>query len=121
MSGLDSLIPGLEDLLPGLEDLFNLDDPQSLQDLPGLQEMLEEMFGFNDLPPDVQQLLDCIDQIANASDKEALYLARVQQLLDSQAESSKLGLYRIALEGCFELYASFDNGVVTVIATRNMP
>jgi putative serine protease PepD len=58
MSGLDSLIPGLEDLLPGLEDLFNLDDPQSLQDLPGLQEMLEEMFGFNDLPPDVQQLLD---------------------------------------------------------------
>lgn len=71
--------------------------------------------------PDVQQLLDCIDQIANASDKEALYLARVQQLLDSQAESGKLGLYRIALEGCFELYASFDNGVVTVIATRNMP
>jgi hypothetical protein len=55
---LDSLIPGLEDLLPGLEDLFNLDDPQSLQDLPGLQEMLEEMFGFNDLPPDLQQLLD---------------------------------------------------------------
>ena len=56
--GLDQLIPGLEDLLPGLEDLFNLDDPQSLQDLPGLEEMLNEMFGFEELPPELQQLLE---------------------------------------------------------------
>lgn len=56
--GLDQLIPGLEDLLPGLEDLFRLDDPQGLQDLPGLEEMLDEMFGFDELPPELQQLLD---------------------------------------------------------------
>ena len=58
MGGLDSLIPGLEDLLPGLEDLFNLDDPQGLQGLPGLEEMLDELFGMSDLPPELQELLE---------------------------------------------------------------
>jgi S1-C subfamily serine protease len=54
---VDSLIPGLDDLLPGLDDLL---DPngQSFGEIPGLQEMLEEMFGLNDLPPDLQQLLE---------------------------------------------------------------
>jgi S1-C subfamily serine protease len=56
--GLDSLIPGLEDLLPGLEDLFNFDDPNGLQGLPGLEDMLGELFGLGDLPPDLQQLFD---------------------------------------------------------------
>ena len=56
--GLDSLVPGLEDLLPGLDDLFGLDDPQGLQGLPGLEEMLDELFGLSDLPPELQQLLD---------------------------------------------------------------
>lgn len=56
--GLDSLIPGLEDLLPGLDDLFGLDDPQGLQGLPGLEELLDELFGFGDVPPDLQQLLE---------------------------------------------------------------
>jgi S1-C subfamily serine protease len=54
---VDSLIPGLDDLLPGLDDLL---DPngQSFGEIPGLQEMLEEMFGLNDLPPDLQQLFE---------------------------------------------------------------
>lgn len=63
--GLDALIPGLEDLLPGLdelppglEELFRFDDPQDLGQLPGLEEMLDEMFGFDELPPDLQQLLE---------------------------------------------------------------
>jgi S1-C subfamily serine protease len=56
--GLDQLLPGLEDLLPGLEDLFGLDGPESLEELPGLQEMLEEMFGASDIPPELQQLLE---------------------------------------------------------------
>jgi hypothetical protein len=58
MGGLDSLIPGLEDLLPGLDDLFNLDDPQSLEGLPGLEEMLDELFGMSDLPPELQELFE---------------------------------------------------------------
>jgi S1-C subfamily serine protease len=56
--GLDSLIPGLEDLLPGLDDLFGLDDPQGLQGLPGLEDLLDELFGFGDVPPELQQLLE---------------------------------------------------------------
>jgi S1-C subfamily serine protease len=56
--GLDQMIPGLDDLLPGLDDLLNPDGSQGLQDLPGLQEMLEEMFGASDIPPEVLQLLE---------------------------------------------------------------
>jgi S1-C subfamily serine protease len=56
--GLDQLLPGLEDLLPGLEDLFGLDGTENLEDLPGLQEMLEEMFGASDIPPELLQLLE---------------------------------------------------------------
>lgn len=56
--GLDSLVPGLEDLLPGLDDLFGLDDPQGLDGLPGLEEMLDELFGLSDLPPELQDLLE---------------------------------------------------------------
>lgn len=56
--GLDSLIPGLEDLLPGLDDLFNLDDPQGLNGLPGLDQLLDELFGLGDVPPELQQLLE---------------------------------------------------------------
>jgi hypothetical protein len=56
--GLDQLLPGLEDLLPGLEDLFGPGGPENLQDLRGLQEMLEEMFGASDIPPELFQLLE---------------------------------------------------------------
>ena len=55
---LGGLVPGLEDLLPGLDDLFGPEGPQGLEDLPGLQEMLEEMFGTSDIPPELQQLLE---------------------------------------------------------------
>jgi S1-C subfamily serine protease len=56
--GLESLVPGLEDLLPGLDDLFGLDDPQNLQELPGLEEMLDELFGMSEMPPELQQLFE---------------------------------------------------------------
>jgi S1-C subfamily serine protease len=56
--GLDQLLPGLEDVLPGLEDLFGPGGPENLEDLPGLQEMLEEMFGASDIPPELLQLLE---------------------------------------------------------------
>jgi S1-C subfamily serine protease len=55
---LDGLVPGLEDLLPGLEDLFGPGGGQGFEDLPGLQEMLEEMFGPGTIPPELEQLLD---------------------------------------------------------------
>ncbi|HEX6272821.1 MAG TPA: hypothetical protein VFZ53_07275 [Polyangiaceae bacterium] len=69
----------------------------------------------------VHELLECIQQIAEAPDKEALYFARVQRLLENQNESGKLGLYRIALEGQFSLYGRYEDEVVIVAATRNLP
>jgi S1-C subfamily serine protease len=50
-----SLIPGLDDLLPGLDDLLN---PGGTGGLPGLEEMLNELFGLSDLPPELQQLFE---------------------------------------------------------------
>jgi hypothetical protein len=58
LGGLDQLLPGLEDLLPGLDELFGLDGTEGLEDLPGLQEMLDELFGASDIPPELQQLLE---------------------------------------------------------------
>jgi putative serine protease PepD len=55
--GLGSLVPGLDDLLPGLEDLLD-PDGLGLEGLPGLDEMLEEMFGLNDMPPELRQLFE---------------------------------------------------------------
>ena len=55
---LGGLVPGLEDLLPGLDDLFGPQGPGGLEDLPGLEEMLDEMFGTTDIPPELRQLLE---------------------------------------------------------------
>ncbi len=55
---LDQMLPGLEDLLPLLDDLFGMGGTESLEDLPGLQEMLEDMFGASDIPPELQLLLE---------------------------------------------------------------
>ena len=56
--GLGGLVPGLEDLLPGLDDLFGPEGPGGLEELPGLEEMLDEMFGGADIPPELRQLLE---------------------------------------------------------------
>jgi putative serine protease PepD len=69
-SGLDQLVPGLEDLLPGLDDLFGPEGAQGLEDLPGLQEMLDEMFGASDIPPELQQLLEELLGIPGATQGE---------------------------------------------------
>jgi S1-C subfamily serine protease len=69
-SGLDQLLPGLEDLLPGFEDLFELDDPFGTGGLPGLDEMLDELFGMNDLPPELQDLLEGLLQTPGAAPDE---------------------------------------------------
>jgi len=69
-SGLDQLLPGLEDLLPGFEDLFEFDDPLGPGGLPGLDEMLDELFGMNDLPPELQDLLEGLLQTPGAASEE---------------------------------------------------
>ena len=59
-----------------------------------------------------------IDEIMRATDRSTLYLARLEELLAEPTESGKLGLYRIAFEGEFDLLFSYADNVVTITATR---
>ena len=60
-----------------------------------------------------------VREIADAPDKAALYMSRLEQLLAEPTESGKLGLYRIAFEGEFDLEFSYRDNVVSVTATRS--
>jgi hypothetical protein len=68
----------------------------------------------------VRELQGRIDELSRPADKAALYLARVEELLAQPSDSSKLGLYRIAFEGQFELACRYEDEVVTVTATRRL-
>jgi S1-C subfamily serine protease len=50
-------IPGLDDLLPGLDQLPGLEDLLPGGELPGLDDLLGDLFG-EDVPPELQRLLD---------------------------------------------------------------
>ena len=67
----------------------------------------------------VAELERRVKDLASAPNKEALYLARLGQLLEHAEDSGKLGLYRIGFEGGFELALDYTNDVVTMTATRN--
>jgi hypothetical protein len=60
-----------------------------------------------------------VTEIVQAPDKATLYMTRLEELLAQPLESGKLGLYRIAFEGQFELLFNYANDVVTITATRN--
>ena len=66
----------------------------------------------------VAELARRVDELRRADDKQALYLARLEELLARADESGKLGIYRIGFEGGFELDLDYTNDVVTVTATR---
>jgi S1-C subfamily serine protease len=62
--GVDQLIPGLDDLLPGLDELFQLEDLPTFEEL--LDEMLGDMFGSADVPPELQELLKDLLEVPGA-------------------------------------------------------
>ncbi|MBX3213924.1 MAG: hypothetical protein KF850_17955 [Labilithrix sp.] len=66
----------------------------------------------------LEQLRARVDAMAAAEDKEALYIERLQEILENPAAGGRLGLYRIACEGGFDLACSFEAPIVTVTATR---
>jgi hypothetical protein len=70
--------------------------------------------------PGVRQLAARIREIAEAPDKAALYMSRLEQLLAEPNESGKLGLYRIAFEGEFDLQFTYRDDVVTITAARSL-
>ena len=60
------------------------------------------------------------EALATSPDKLGLYVARVQSLSDSPETHSRLGLYRIGVEGAFDLRCSHDDGVLRMTATRSL-
>ena len=68
----------------------------------------------------VRELRTHIEQITNASNRGDLYVARVEELLNSANTRGRLGLYRIGHEGGFELSCSYVDQVLTVTATRGI-
>ena len=59
-----------------------------------------------------------VQELRRADDRQALYLARLEQLLANADESGKLGIYRIGFEGGFDLQLDYMDDVVTMTATR---
>ena len=52
----------------------------------------------------------------------ALYIGRLREMLtEASMGASQLGLYRIAYEGQFAMEYSFEDGVLEVVASRNLP
>lgn len=64
------------------------------------------------------ELEERIAEISRSNDVGALYVARLQQLLDDPGASGKLGLYRVAFEGGFDLRVDCSDDVLTVTGTR---
>jgi anti-sigma regulatory factor (Ser/Thr protein kinase) len=60
------------------------------------------------------------EALAASRDKLELYMARMQSLADSPEPHSRLGLYRIGVEGAFDLRCSHENGVLRITATRSL-
>lgn len=59
-----------------------------------------------------------VDEIMSAPDKSVLYFDRLEQLMSDPTESGKLGLYRIAFEGQFDIQLHYQHQVVAMTATR---
>lgn len=66
----------------------------------------------------IKELQRRVEEIVHAPDKSTLYMARLEELLAEPTETGKLGLYRIAFEGQFDMHFQYVEQVVTITATR---
>ena len=62
-----------------------------------------------------------IDAIAAAPDKQALYIERLEEIMNNPSVGGQLGLFRIACEGGFDLSYRFEPPILTVTARRSLP
>jgi anti-sigma regulatory factor (Ser/Thr protein kinase) len=60
------------------------------------------------------------EALAASQDKLGLYVARAQSLADAPEPHTRLGLYRIGLEGAFDLHCTHADGVLRMTATRTL-
>jgi len=76
--------------------------------------------GYHD-ENDLKNVINHIDKIKASDDPAALYIERLQELLDNPKPGvSQLGLYRIAYEGGFNLDYRHSDMSLTIIAERKI-
>lgn len=68
----------------------------------------------------VALLMSRVQETTHSANRAALYIARLEQLVENPSGSARLGVYRIALEGGFDLECTYENHVVTVTASRGV-
>jgi hypothetical protein len=69
-----------------------------------------------------RELAEHLDRIVGAPDASALYLQRMQQLIEEPGRlGTQLGLLRIVCEGGFQLSMTHVGSRLTVVATRKLP
>lgn len=68
---------------------------------------------------DKDNVFEHIEKVKSSESPAKLYTDRLMELMENPKPGiSQLGLYRIAYEGEFHLDCSFDNNILTIIATR---
>lgn len=68
------------------------------------------------------KLVATVEAIAGAQGKdarEALYIERLQQLMEDPSAGGQLGLYRVGYEGGFDLSCACEDQIITVTARRS--
>ncbi len=76
--------------------------------------------GYYDVK-DLNNVIEHIDKIRSSEDPSALYIERLEELLEStNPDVSQLGLYRIVYEGGFSLNYKCEDRVFTIIADREI-
>lgn len=68
----------------------------------------------------IESLTGHIDAICESRDTEALYLERLKRLMDAPSEGGggRLGLLRVAFEGCFKIGYEYQAPILTITARR---
>lgn len=100
--------------------------------VPGTAEAnLRLCYGSTDLrvvsengasPERFRRVSELVDKIAACTDRQLLYVERLNSLLQSTANDGVgLGLIRLAHEGGFELSCSYQEPLLTVRAVRPIP
>ena len=70
-------------------------------------------------PDDLKTVSAHIDKIKSDSSPKKLYKDRLMELLKNTKQGqTRIGLYRIAYEGKFNIDYTFEDNILTIIATR---
>lgn len=69
---------------------------------------------------DVQRITEILERIRSRRDIEAVYIEAILQAMATRRQSASLGLMRIAAEAGFELTATFEAGVLEIVARKGI-